>query len=154
MCDVNGIKLREVKVLPVLYSLRKTMSYHIFLNKHNNLQFFLQSFILWCKFLYFQFTLQCFLFKLLFFIHSLFLCLHMNVHSIILLSFGNHQIFKNVRLWKQFWAMVWNNMRIKCTVIWHERVIALVQRVIAWIKEFSCEDDTCNDNSILYIHWS
>lgn len=46
MCDVNGIKLREVKVLPVLYSLRKTMSYHIFLNKHNNLQFFLQSFIL------------------------------------------------------------------------------------------------------------
>lgn len=114
MCDVNGIKLREVKVLPVLYSLRKTMSYHIFLNKHNNLQFFLESFILWCKFLYFEFTLQCFLFKLLFFIHSLFLCLHMNVHSIILLSFGNHQIFKNVRLWKQFWAMVWNNTRIKC----------------------------------------
>lgn len=30
---------------------------------------------------------------------------------------------------KQFWAMVWKNMRIKCIVIWHERMIAMVQRV-------------------------
>lgn len=93
MHNVNSLRLKEIKVL---YILKKNYELLLYLRLSIiNLQFFLECLILWGEFLYFEFTLQCFLFKLLFFIHSFFLCLfHMNIHSIILLSHGIHQYLK------------------------------------------------------------